>query len=181
MRRWWLLAGVLAVVPAGCGGGNESELIWQTSLPFEEDRSAQVAPDEKAWILDVQFTPPIALAKSGSDRSSYAVLVRFPKPIGTTERLAAASIELAPETAERRLAEMQLSGKDTFLRRGIRSRSLARVVVRIKTKATAAPGTVFVSLGGSECLTGLGDEWQAGSFGSEPTRMAYAADCVPRD
>jgi hypothetical protein len=180
MRRSSLLAALLAALPAGCASGNESELIWESTLAFSPDPAAVVAPGEQAWILDLQFTPPLPLAKSSNDKSSYSVLVRLPSPIGTNEPLVAANVELAPETSARRAADIPVSEKTTYLRRGLRSRSLTRVTVRIKTKGGAAPSPALVSVGGSECLTGLGDEWQADQFGTEPTRMAYASDCVPR-
>lgn len=169
------MAAALAI--GACSSDNESTLLWEGSAPLAVVDGADAG--ERTWAVDVAFEPPLVI-----DRRSYGVLVRLPSPLGTDDEVVGATVELVPETPERRAPALVVSGKDTFLRRSLRQGAiLSRLSVRVKAKTSAPPaadGPALVSVGGIECLTGLADEWQAGRFGTEPVRMAYVADCARR-
>ena len=173
-----LFAGV-----ASLGCAPDSEVVWEGTAPLTVDPGAVAAPGERAWKVDLQFDPPLAVKKDSKDDATYAVIARFPAPIGTDDTVTGAVMALVPEIAERRGPPLAVAGKETYLKRTLRASVISRVTVRITTKAGTGgepAGPVTFTIAEAKCITRLGDEWQSDQFGIEPVPLANSSECVPR-
>jgi hypothetical protein len=167
----------------GCASESDDELIWEGTAPLTADTEAAIVPGQRSWSVDLQLEPPLALRKGRDDTTTYAVLVRLPKPIGTEDEVIAAVMELVPETAARRAPPLAVAGKETSFKRTLRASAVTRVTMRVTTKGdgtTELAGPATVSFGGAKCISRLADEWQANQFGIEPVPLANSSDCVRR-